>query len=317
VIRPPSVLRTLAALAAAAAVAATLRAAAQPAGGGSGGVPIEVTADRSIELHEEQRAYVARGRARAVRGDGAVDADVLIAYYRDLEGGGTEVYRLVGEGSVVVTTPGRTVTGGRVVYDVDMEVAVMTGGDLRLVAGEDVVTARDSLEFWERENLAVARGDALVLRGPNRVSGDVVVALLRDAGEGGDGADPRSGDARSGDGGDAGGSQEIERVDVQGDVVIVTETDVVRGDEAVYDVDRDVATVVGDVRVTRGGNQINGAAAEVDFSTGISRMLPVRPSGPASLAGDPAPPPGRVRGLFLPGQAPGEGIAPAPREPAR
>jgi lipopolysaccharide export system protein LptA len=287
------------------AAAAAPSGAQQPADGGGGGQPIEVTADRSIELHEEQRAYVARGRARAVRGDGAIDADVLIAYYRDLEGGGTEVYRLVAEGNVVVTTPSRRITGQRGVYDVDMEVAVMTGGDLRLVAGEDVVTASESLEFWDRENLAVARGDALVVRGPNRVSGDVVVALLREAAGGAEGG--------------AGGGEEIERVDVQGDVVIVTETDVVRGDEAVYDVDRDVATVVGDVRVTRGGNQINGAAAEVDFSTGISRMLPVRPP-PQGAAGAQAsaPPPGRVRGLFLPGQRPGEGIAPAaPREPGR
>jgi lipopolysaccharide export system protein LptA len=278
----------------------------QPAAQGGGGQPIEVTADRSIELHEEQRAYVARGRARAVRGDGVIDADVLIAYYRDLEGGGTEVHRLVAEGNVVVTTPGRRITGQRGVYDVDMEVAVMTGGDLRLVAGDDVVTAGESLEFWDRENLAVARGDALVVRGTNRVSGDVIVALLREAAGGGEGA----------------GGEEIERVDVQGDVVIVTETDVVRGDEAVYDVDRDVATVVGDVRVTRGGNQINGAAAEVDFETGISRMLPVRPppqGGAGAQASAPgASPPGRVRGLFLPGQRPGEGIAPAaPREPGR
>ena len=43
----------------------------------------------------------------------------------------------------------------------------------------------------------------------------------------------------------------------------------------------------GDVRITRGQNQLNGARAEVDFKTGVSRML---------ADGDK----GRVKGLLTP-----------------
>jgi lipopolysaccharide export system protein LptA len=254
--------------------------------------PIEVEADQSIELHEQQRAYVARGKALATRGASRIAADVLVAYYRDLPTGGTEVYRMLAEGNVTVTTPAQQVFGDRAVYDVDLQVAVMTGGDLKLVTRTDVVTARDSLEFWERERLAVARGNALSVRGPNRVSGDSLVALLRDA---------------------PGGGTEVERIDAEGNVVIVTRTDVVYGREAVYDVDRNVATVLGDVRATRGGNQINGEAAEVDFATGISRVLRTAQGVPQASAA-----PQRVRGLFVPGQQPGQGVtpAPAPAQPA-
>jgi lipopolysaccharide export system protein LptA len=278
-------------LVAALALSGPSGAAAQQPPATGGRLPVEVEADQSIELHEQQRAYVARGKALATRGTSRIAADVLVAYYRDLPTGGTEVYRMLAEGNVSVVTPTQQVFGERAVYDVDLQVAVMTGGNLKLITRTDVVTARDSLEYWERERLAVARGDALSVRGANRVSGDSLVALLRDA---------------------AGGGTEVHRIDAEGNVVIVTQTDVVHGREAVYDVDRNVATVLGDVRATRGGNQVNGEAAEVDFATGISRMLRTAQGQPqASTA------PQRVRGLFVPGQQPGQGAAPAPAQPPR
>lgn len=263
---------------------ADLRAQQPPAAGGR--LPVEVEADQSIELHEQQRAYVARGKAMAVRGTSRIAADVLVAYYRDMPTGGTEIYRMLAEGNVTVTTPTQQVFGERAVYDVDLQVAVMTGGNLKLITKTDVVTARDSLEYWERDRLAVARGDALSVRGVNRVAGDSLVALLRDA---------------------PGGGTEVERIDAEGNVVIVTQTDTVRGREAVYDVNRNVATVLGDVRATRGGTQVNGEAAEVNFTTGISRMLRTTQGLPQASAA-----PQRVRGLFVPGQQPGQGAAPAP-----
>jgi len=258
-------------------------ASAQVLGGGDGPQPLEVTADQAIELHEQQRAYVARGRASATRGDTTINADVLVGYYRDAAAGGTEIYRLMAEGNVSIVSPSRQVYGQRAVYDIDQQVALVTGDNLRMVTRNDIVTAKDSLEFWERERLAVARGDALAIRGANRVSADTLVALIADG---------------------AGGASEVERLDARGGVVIVTETDVVRGREAVYDVRRNVATVLGDVRATRGQNQLNGEAAEVDFRTGISRMI----RSPAAALPAANQPPQRVRGLFVPGQRPGEGL---------
>ena len=84
------------------------------------------------------------------------------------------------------------------------------------------------------------------------------------------------------------GENRIERVDAIGNVVITTPEEVVRGDEGVYDVLREVATLDGGVRVTRGENQLNGERAEVNLKTGVSRMLPGKKSG------------GRVKGLFTP-----------------
>ncbi|UEM22144.1 hypothetical protein JL100_005175 [Skermanella mucosa] len=258
---------------------------AQGLGGGTGGdgLPIAVDADQAIEWHQEQKAYVARGNAVAKRGDVTIEGDTLVAYYREMPSGGTEIFRLAADGKVHIFSPEQNVYGDRAVYDVDKQVAVVTGSDLRLVTPTDVVTARDSLEYWETQKLAVARGDAVAVREANRVSADVLVGLFAEG---------------------AGGALEMTRIDAQGNVVITTPTDVARGREGVYNLKTNIATLTGDVRLTRGDNHLNGQTAEVNMNTGVSRLLST-----GNRTGE------RVRGLFVPGQQPG-GAQPAPGQPA-
>jgi len=260
--------------------AATATAEAPSASGTAAGTdqPIEVQADQALEWHRDEKAYVARGNAVATRGDVSVRADTLTAYYRERPDGGTEIYRLSAEGNVVIAAPEQKAFGDRGVYDVDQEVAVLTGDDLRLTTPQDVVTARDSLEYWRTRNLAVARGDAVATRGDSRVRADRLVGLLEN---------------------NAKGNLEMTRIDAEGGVVITTPKDVARGNQGTYDVAKRVAVLTGDVKITRGKNQLNGTAAEVDLETGISRIL----SGSGKDKG-------RVRGLFVPGQEAGAGAAP-------
>lgn len=251
--------------------------------GAEDALPIEIDADQALEWHQDEKAYVARGNAQARRGDLEVRADVLTAYYRELPGGGTEIWRFTADGNVRIASPTQEAYGDRAIYDIDRQVAVLTGEDLRLVTETDVVTARDSLEYWTEQRLAVARGDAVATRDRNKVRADMLIALFEE-----------------GDGGDL----EIDRIDADGNVVVTTPTDVARGSKGVYDLDSNIATLTGDVRITRGQNQLNGQVAEVNLNTGISRVLSGGPQGGAE---------GRVRGLFVPGQDAGGGIPGAPQ----
>ncbi len=47
------------------------------------GVPVEVYADKGLELSQDAKTLIARGNARAVRGRVTVTADTLIAHYRE------------------------------------------------------------------------------------------------------------------------------------------------------------------------------------------------------------------------------------------
>ena len=84
-------------------------------------------------------------------------------------------------------------------------------------------------------------------------------------------------------------SGKLKRVEAFGNVQIRTATDTVFGDRGVYVPDTGMARVLGHVRVTRGENQLNGPAADVNMKTGVAIML----SGPAS----------RVQGLIMPNDA--------------
>ncbi|MFD1626537.1 LptA/OstA family protein [Azospirillum griseum] len=246
----------------------------------AGKTPVEVNADQAIEWHQDVRAYVARGNASAKRGESTVYADVLTAYYREVPGKGNEVFQLVAEGSVRLVSPTQQVFGDRGVYDVDKQIAVVTGKALKLITTKDVVTARDSLEYYEARELTVARGDAVAVRGTDRMRADVLIGQLKKMPD---------------------GSTQMERIDGSGNVVVTTINDVAVSDKLIYSIADNVAVLIGNVKITRGDNQINGESAEMNMTTKVNRVI----AGPNA---------GRVNGLLISGQKP-EADGKAPPKP--
>lgn len=262
----------VAAFAALVAFAATAPAAAQIMPGASDGQPVRVDADNAIEWHQNERAYVARGHASAARGSTTVHGDVLTAYYRETPGKGTEIFQLVADGNVRIEGPQQQVYGDRAIYDTDRQVAVVTGSNLKLVTPTDVVTARDTLEYYEAQDMAVARGDAVAVRGDDRMRADVLIGQFAEG---------------------PNGESQLTRIDGSGNVVVTTPRDVATSDKLVYAVQDEVAVLIGGVRITRGDNQINGDAAEMNLKTRINRVIAGADAG------------GRVKGLLIPGSQPG------------
>jgi len=240
--------------------------------GGDDG-PLRIEADEGIEWRRNEQVYIARGNAVARRESVTVHGETLVAHYRDRAGGdGTEIHRIEAIGDVRIVGDNETAYGDRGVYDVDKAVVVLTGEDLRLVTGEETITAEDSLEYWEARNLAVARGDAVAVRGDRRVRADVLTAHFQ-----GDG----SADA-----------QAVSRIEAFDNVQIASPQSFARGDKAVYDTRSRVATLVGNVKISRGENQLNGGWAEVNLETGVSRLRGAPPDSETAA---------RVQGLLAPG----------------
>jgi lipopolysaccharide export system protein LptA len=99
----------------------------------------------------------------------------------DTDTAGTEIYRLRAEGHVQIFTPTDHAQGDLAVYDIDQAVLVMTGHDLRLTTPNDVLTSRDTMEYWPQKHMAVARGNAVVVtKDARRVAADVLVAYTTD-----------------------------------------------------------------------------------------------------------------------------------------
>ncbi len=277
----------------------------------SHGGPVTVTAAGGIDWDQKNQTVTAHDQARAVRGDVTVDADVLIAHYRKKaaappkpgepppppkatpvsaspdakpgdpdDTGSNEIYRLNAEGHVHIFTPTDQAWGDHAVYDIDQAVLVLTGHALRLTTPTDVLTARDSMEYFSNKHMAVARGDASATSNDGRrIVGDVLVGYTVDPdapqGTNAKASAPAVDQAEAkkpAAGTDPAQPGKLKRVEAYGHVILTTPTEIVTADRGVYLPDTGLARVVGHVHVTRGENQLNGAAAIVNMKTGVATM---------------------------------------------
>jgi lipopolysaccharide export system protein LptA len=61
---------------------------------------------------------------------------------------------------------------------------------------------------------------------------------------------------------------DINRLDAAGGVVVRSPSETARGNFGIYDLDRRLITLIGDVQLTRQGNQVNGQRLVIDLTTG-------------------------------------------------
>ncbi len=217
-----------------------------------GGLPIEIEAEAGIEWRRDDKLYIARGNATARRGDITVVADTLSARYRDGAGGGSEIWHIEADGHVRLMSPGRTITGGHAVYNLDQRVLQVTGGNLSVDTGEEKLTADESLEYRDGPQVAIARGNATVTQAERQVRADVMTGHFQRR---------------------ADGELDLVRLEADGAVEVRTPDTYATSAKGQYDLTTEIMTLSGDVKVTNAGNQFNGEFAEVNVRTGVSRLL--------------------------------------------
>ena len=235
--------------------------------------PIHIEANDGIEWQRANQVYIARGNARASQAGVTIEADVLTAHYRSTESGSDEIYRIDAEGNVRILSDTEEATSDKAVYDVVKGILILTGKRIRLVTPRDTITARDSLEYYEDKQLAIARGDALAIRGDRRIRADTLMAYFID----------KKGKQRS---------SEMDRIEAIGNVHLSTATEIITANRGDYRLNDGLATVTGDVRITRGETQLNGDRAEVNLNTGQSRLFTA--AAGSQKTGE------RVRAIFKP-----------------
>lgn len=259
--------------------------------GGKSGTPLEVYADDGMELSQDMKTITAHGNAKAIRGNVTVTSATLVAYYRDKPGNpastgrkaaspapggqesGSEVWRIEAIDHVTIASPTETVYGDHADYNIDDDMVVVTGNDLRMVTATDLVTARDSLEYWNQKQVAVARGKAVAARAGKSIAADILTADFAK---------------------DSDGKMAISKAHADKNVVLTTPTETVTGDHADYDIGTGIVIILGqDVRLVRDKNTLDGQYAVVNLNTGISKLYPVPPGG--SAGGQQ-----RVKGFFVP-----------------
>lgn len=229
--------------------------------------PVTISAKKSLEWDRKKKTYTARQAVVAQQGAAEIHSDTLTAHYTDDDG--ADIKTLEAAGNVSILSPPYTAYGDKLVYEVATGHAVLTGSSLRAKTGDDVLTARDRIEFLTGDNKLTARGDALVIHNDKALGADTLNAFFAK---------------------DKNGKTTAQSMTAEGNVTIKTATETATADHGIYDVASQKAVLTGKVRIQQGKNGLEGTRADVDMVTGISRL-----SG-----GDNAATGGRVTGTFYP-----------------
>ncbi|MEM7071061.1 MAG: LptA/OstA family protein [Pseudomonadota bacterium] len=216
---------------------------------------LEIEANGGIDWLREKKLYIARGGAVLRRGNMEIQAERIEIRYDEkntsdgAESNNPKLARVDAFERVKIVNDNLKAYGSRGAYLVERDIAQLSGHNLRLLMPDTEITAEDSLEFWRSLSQAVARGHVVATREQNRLSGDILVAVL----DGTEGQD-----------------QKIDRLEVIGNVHISTANEIIKGNEAVYHVEAQTAKICGDVSIIKGENIATGRCADIDMESGFA-----------------------------------------------
>lgn len=157
-----------------------------------------------------------------------------------------------------------------------LAVAAAYGVNAQAFAGQDtnapVDFAADRIQLQDRENRVVLTGGVVISQAALTLRAQRALIDYTDA-----------------------GGLQIDRLTATGGVTVTRNNETVSGQVAVYDFDRRLITLSGDVRVARGTDNLRGGRLVIDLRSGVATVDGSAGSAPGAAA--PAGP-GRVTGSF-------------------
>ena len=126
----------------------------------------------------------------------------------------------------------------------------------------------ERLEMKQKQGRAIFKGAVKVVQGQMTLSSETLTVFYK-AAEGED-------------------KPAISRLDAQGTVTLISSTESLTGDWGIYDVDRRLITIGGNVTFKQGDNMLTGERLEFDLVSGLAKL-----DGQENTKDD-----GRVRGSF-------------------
>ena len=217
-----------------------------------------VNADNSLEWNQKEAFYHASGNAEAVQGDQQIKADSLKAFYNPQTDART-ITRILANGDVSFKDEAHNGRGQLLDYDVSSLTYLLKGPGAALSGPDGAAKAGQSILFKRADQMVELAKDAeITLKDGRYLSGQNITIYL-------DAAD------------------NIDRITATGDVTIIQASgSTATSNEADYDRAGNKAILKGNVVVKDGDTELSGDRAEVDFTTGISKMLSDKSGGRVS-----------------------------------
>lgn len=176
------------------------------------------------------------------------------------------------------------------------------GGDSK----EPIKIDADKLDVLDKENRAVFTGNVVAVQGETTVRCSIMTVFYEGrGGQQGGAAAARAAPAAAAAPGQSNDSS-IKKIECKGPVTVVSKTQAATSDNAVFDRERNVVIMTGNVALNDGPNITRGERLVYNTVTGVANVESNK---------------GRVQGFFVPNSGdaakPAPGAAPAPATPAR
>ena len=172
----------------------------------------------------------------------------------------------------------RSALGGFVAGAVGLGAVAHSGA--QSIAGHNsdapVNYAADRIELQDKQNRVVLSGNVAIDQGALRLNAARTTVAYTDE-----------------------GSLKIQRIDATGGVFVTRGSEAAHGDVAIYDFNRRIITMVGNVALNRGGDTLNGGRLVIDLASGVASVDGAAGGG-SSAVGSPvgSTSGGRVSGTF-------------------
>ncbi len=217
---------------------------------------ITITAEKQVEVYQNEKKAVAIGNATAVRPDMTIKGDRLTAYFaKEKTTSGEEknsITQMTGDGNVSLHLEKADAYGERMEYYVKEDYMVIKGKNSRIKNEKATVYADESITYYPGQNKAVAKGNVVANNGENKIYADTMETYFKK---------------------DAKGKQELERVEIPQNPKIVTKDGDVTAKTGIYYPGTGMVYLYENVVINQNGNILNGDKAETNLNTGISKVL--------------------------------------------
>tara|TARA_E500000178_G_C17016751_1_gene753378 strand:- start:102 stop:932 length:831 start_codon:yes stop_codon:yes gene_type:complete len=220
---------------------------------------IEIFADDGIEWNKQRKVYIAKGNAKAIRGNASISSDLLQAKYIETKNSDNKITFIKAVGNVVIKNETAEINGGKdAIYDVNKEYIIVKGNQLKVVSDLDELRATSKIEYWKRDNIAIATGNAVAKKENNYIiKANKLVWHIK----------KNEKDAPTDE-------YKIKKMIAYDNVVIETKNEVAYSDKALYNKGNEICKLYGNVKLKKDNNYLTGEYAEINLNTGISKLLP-------------------------------------------
>ena len=214
-----------------------------------------VEADESIEWNQEEGYYIAKGKAVAKHGDSYISANVLLAYYNPIISS-REIVKIVANGDVKFSDNLHSGTAFSATYDLVNETYELKGPNALINGPEGSTLAKSKITYDKNKRIInlIEKGK-INLKNGRKLDAEKIEIILDK-------------------------NDKFVQINAVGNVKVVQKSGSVATSEfANYDKNSDIAILTQSVEIRDGFNFLRGEKAEINFTSGISKILPNEKGG--------------------------------------